>query len=404
VPADQDFLTRLDAAVGCMNCERPLGDDAVSDYFCSETCSLCWASDRTTYHADYIDDTERWSPDDLADLEPVGWISPQVWRLPRSTGDLEADKLAVDHALELATTQAQRSACRLRLESLRERRWAIWAKNWRLPRSTGNFRADDLACSEAERTATTDAQRAACKVRRESLAERRKTMRKPEFPGFRAMWGLDRFVFGGSPLVHSRIAWNPHQGARAVDISSERPVVDSEFNARGTFQVRGHWRPSALEMLRYELHRDSDGRILYVHAVPDDHRFTFSLPHLDMSGCTWRVFNSRNEVIREFPAVSSTLYATSDPAPAVGEGDTIQITRNGETLRYVVESIGPGSSMTCRRHPEDDQPSIQDAEVTEAIIDETSPQARALQARRNRNAGPAPRPGRVRGNVPGVRR
>lgn len=34
-----DFLDRLDAAIECMQCERPLPDNAVSDYFCGEATS-----------------------------------------------------------------------------------------------------------------------------------------------------------------------------------------------------------------------------------------------------------------------------------------------------------------------------------------------------------------------------
>jgi hypothetical protein len=366
MPADPTFLDRLDAAIGCQQCGGPL-TDSVSDYFCGEQCSTRYGIGRAPYQRTYdyfenVDEDEHgWTPEDLTDLEPVGWITPPAWRLPRSTGDLEADQRALERAEVAAVTGSQMRACAYRRQSLAERRRVLWAKNWRLPRSTGDYRNDLNAVAEADRTATTDAQRAACELRRESLTERRKALPKPEFPGRSTSWGLDRFVLGGSPLidtpivVRSHVSWNPARSA--VEMSHERPVVDSEFNARGTFEVRGQWRPSAPEMLRYELRRDSDGTLMFLQSVPDGQQISVALPYwVDVSGCTWRILNSRGGVIREFPATSRALHASPDPAPDVDEGDTIQVTRNGETLRYVVEAIGPGSSMTLRRHPEDDQP------------------------------------------------
>lgn len=363
-----DFLERLDAAIGCMQCTRSL-EDSVSDLFCSEECAGRYAAARTGWHEDYINDDEEWGVDALADLEPVSWISPPVWRLPRSTGDLDADRRTLDRALELAQTDAQRAACAVRLESLNERQRAVWAREWRFPRSTGNYRADQNAVHEAHATATTDDQRAACTLRQEDLNERRRTMSPPRFPGRAAHWGIDNFVF--SPLRDFPIV--PREEAqRAADaILASRPA-DSEFNAvsvlgdafsnnlpgiaRGSLTLRGHSRTP--DLLTYEMRRDSDNNLMAMHRVPEDHRFSFDLPYyLDITGCSWRVINSRGEEIRRFPVTSRSLYATSDPAPrpALGRGHTVSITTSNGTRSYTVEGVAPDGSLTCRRITEGEQ-------------------------------------------------
>src|SRR4051812_13682841 len=144
MPADPTFLDRLDAAIGCQQCGGPL-TESVSDYFCQQQCSEAYAAERAPsgrsydYFSDVDDYGRGWSADDLADLEPVGWIVPPVWRLPRSTGDLEADQAALLRACDAVQTPEQQRACDVRQDSLDERQRAIWARNWQLKRSTGTF-------------------------------------------------------------------------------------------------------------------------------------------------------------------------------------------------------------------------------------------------------------------------
>lgn len=380
-----------------MQCSLPLGEHAVSDYYCSEECSRRWSAARTGYHEDYIDDDEVWAPDALSDLEPVSWIAPPVWRLPRSTGDLEADRLAAVHALSTATTHAQRVACAWRNQALIERQRVIWAREWRLPREAAEVYQAQVDLEFAERTATTDAQRAACALRREAVTARRHFVRAPGPLGRTTSWGFDSFVLS-SPLRDFPVV-TTEQAQRAANA-----ILANHL----TFRELAALTVAPREMLTYELRRDSDDNLMAMYTCPLGERFSMELPYyVDTTGCSWRILNSHGEVIRQVPVTSRRLWATPDPAPAVSEGDTIQVTHDGETLRYTVEAVGPGSSMTLRRHPQDGQPPIRGAEVAHAIVDEitpASPQARALQARRNRNTGPAPRPGRMSGNVPGARR
>lgn len=339
-----EFLARLDAAIGCQQCGGPL-TESVSDIYCSERCSMIYSGSRASDLAyQYWDEDEHgWTAEALADLEPVSWIAPPVWRLPRSTGDLEADGFALAHAIDTSTTDAHMAACELRRQSLAERQRQMWAREWRLPRATGNFWKDNTACNLASSTATTPAQVAACELRRIEIQnyKPRPYARTELTLGRSAHWEFDHHA---SPLVHTRIS---------------RPLALSHDPASPTY-VYGP----------------------YGHGPrPIDSSFDFD------------------------------GYRISPPpalvTPALRTGDTVSITRNGETLRYEVTDID-GTRMTCTRVPEDDQPpTIQGAEITQAIIDETtpaSPQTRALEARRNRNTGPATRPGPIRGNVPGARR
>jgi hypothetical protein len=304
-----DFIDRLDAAIGCMYCGGELPPNAVSDYFCAEECSAAYAASNTAWHGDYIDDDEEWSPEALVDLEPVGWIQPPVWRLPRSTSDLDADQLALNRACETVQTPAQQAACDLRQDDIDQRRRRANAKNWRLPRSTGNFWADDRACHEAAAMATTDAQRAACVLRREDLEARRPSA---GMPGRRTSWGLDNFVF--SPLRDLPIV-TTEQAQRAADaiLARYRPSDPdysdaTSFGTRmenrlpgirpATIQVRGI---SAPRMLAYELRRDSDGELLLTHVTPYHEGVTWRWTppmDFDLNGTHMRVLDNGREIAR----------------------------------------------------------------------------------------------------------
>jgi hypothetical protein len=410
--ADRDFIDRLDEVIGCQQCGGPL-TQSVSNYFCSELCSMTYsASAASEVGYRYWDEDEHgWTAEALADLEPVSWIAPPVWRLPRSTGDLEADQQALNRACETVQTPAQQAACDLRQDDLDQRRRVANAKNWRLPRSTGNFWADDRACHEAAAMATTDAQRAACVLRREDLEARRPSA---GMPGRRTSWGLDRFVFPplrDLPIVTTEQAQRAANAILAANLPGIRP---------STIRVGMYRPPFSTGPLRYELRRDSDDNLMATFAVPEGNSFQYDLPYgFDPSGCHWRILNSNGDEVARWAATTRRIVDSSfecvgprivpPPAqitPAIRTGDVISITTGDGTHRYEVTDVD-GHRMTCRR-VRDQSPSRAGAEITHTIVDETanfpSPQARALDARRNRNTGPAPRPGRIRGNVPGARR
>jgi hypothetical protein len=362
---DRDFLARLDAAIGCQQCGGPL-TQSVSDYFCSEDCS----EDYSEAHSDDLDDDwstlgHDWEPDELADLEPVSWLPPRTWRLRRSTGDLAADQSALRDAQRTASSAAQREACAVRSEALRGRQRVIWAREWRLPRSSGNPGGDWNALVWAETTATTPAQYAACNLRRADLEAR--------YPGIGGpSWSLERMMSSAMAGFAAGIRESQEEAQRARFAENFRPIPTWDFDLTSSPLVHSR----------------------------------ISWPEVDA------VATLGSEVRNNLPGIRPTTMRLSGvyrPTPVVSEGDTIVIAHNGETLRYVVEGVTAEGSINCRRHPEDGQPPTRaGAEITHAIVDETanfpSPQAHALEALRNRNTGPAPRPGRIRGNVPGARR
>lgn len=183
---DQDFLTRLDAAIGCQQCGGPLGDSPSGD-FCDDECQRAWRSQNAEPLPWSPDaalvypgrDMATWSPDRRPECTCSGtsirgcarWAPPE-WRLPRSTGDIAADTRAWRRASDSARTDAQRAACRLRIEDIKTRNLAQHARDWTLPRSTGDLGADFLAANRARRMATTDYRRAAADLRLEDLRRR----------------------------------------------------------------------------------------------------------------------------------------------------------------------------------------------------------------------------------------
>jgi len=318
---DREFLNRLDAAIGCQTCGHDLGDSP-SDIYCSEECSEEW-SDRHTYGMpDWSYPEESWQPADLEDLQPVSWLPSRVWRLRRATGDLDADWAALKDATRAAATEAQRQACATRRDALEDRQRVIWAREWRLPRETRTLHHDQIDLEFAVRSATTDAQRAACRVRRESLNSRREAAQRRVSAGRLTSWVFD------SPLRDFPIV-TAEQAQRYADriLAGRSTDSDCDFNASfgtrmenrlpgirpSTIQVR---MVSAPQMLRYELRRDSDGTLMALCTVPDGQQISIDLPYYaDTSGCSWRIRNSRGEVIRQFPVTSPRLWATPEPAP-----------------------------------------------------------------------------------------
>lgn len=397
MPADQDFLERLDAAIGCMHCQRPLPENAVSDYFCGQRCAEAYADQRAPrrggfdYFEDIDDDEPGWGPDDLTDLEPVSWIRPPEFRLPRSTGDLEADQQALIRACETVTTTAQQAACDLRQDDLDARQRAVWAREWRLPRSSDDIGYDRADLREAERTATTDHQRAACALRRESLRERHLRRSANATPGDLTSWGIDGFTFRAplpdldptsptyvygpygtgptswgyltsSPIVHSRISWpeadeDPNPASFGSRVENNLPGIQpSTMRLHGVYESANNRVELTItppRMLTYELRRDSDETLLIVQAVPEDMRFSWSLPDwVDCTGCSVRVLHEGREIGR-YPYVDTR---TRRPAPALDRGDTVSITTSDGTRSYTVEGVAPDGSLTCRRITEDEPP------------------------------------------------
>jgi hypothetical protein len=107
-----DILAAIDAALSCQHCGGPLGVSPSAD-FCSDGCQQAW-------HAARSDDLVGYQePDEQALTDVAPWSSE--FRLPRSTGNLRADWRAARRAGATATTDAQREAVRLRIRSLNER-------------------------------------------------------------------------------------------------------------------------------------------------------------------------------------------------------------------------------------------------------------------------------------------
>ncbi len=116
---DVDILAVIDAALGCRQCGGPLGDSP-STLFCSDDCQRAWHAARSDHLVGYQE------PDDqfLADPTPRS----SEFRLPRSTGNLRADWRAARRAEATATTNVQREAVRLRIRSLNGREHAASAE------------------------------------------------------------------------------------------------------------------------------------------------------------------------------------------------------------------------------------------------------------------------------------
>lgn len=118
-----DFLARLDAAIGCQHCTGPLGASP-SDDFCSDACQRAWHAQHGEALVGY---REPWDLPNQYEGLATGQArmrpppNPADWRLPVQTADLAADRRAWRHARDTATTDAQRAACRLRGEQLAER-------------------------------------------------------------------------------------------------------------------------------------------------------------------------------------------------------------------------------------------------------------------------------------------
>lgn len=83
------------------------------------------------------------------------------WRLPRSTGDLQADMRAADLARRTARTDAQRAAVAVRMESLQHRARADQAaliEQWREMCHSVNRRFEQGARAWAQALSTIGAQ------------------------------------------------------------------------------------------------------------------------------------------------------------------------------------------------------------------------------------------------------
>jgi hypothetical protein len=141
-----DILDAIDEAVGgCHECGGPL-QDSPSDDFCGDGCQQAWHASRVDELVGYREPWDRPEdfppgvipPEAFEDEEPpipsppvlvsplgllqVTWDpGPPEFRLPRSTGNLAADWRAAQRALLAATTDEQRAAVQLRMESLAER-------------------------------------------------------------------------------------------------------------------------------------------------------------------------------------------------------------------------------------------------------------------------------------------
>lgn len=180
-----DFLDRLDEAIGCQQCGRPLGE-SVSEDFCSIACQTLWHRQHveplTTYHEPWDDwadgvpygdesvytgeTVERYegdapTPRGYSHIRVDDWLSgtgeplPSVWN--------PALDMALDGSVRFVVMYGPDGSTRIT---------HLPRPAWRLPRSTGDLMADLRAWSRASRTAVTAEQHAACAVREDDLKER----------------------------------------------------------------------------------------------------------------------------------------------------------------------------------------------------------------------------------------
>lgn len=189
-----DILAAIDAAVGCQQCGAKL-DESVSDDFCGPSCQADWHAARAEPLTGYREPWDRpWDfpgvgseaavsvrwPDHIPSRRghtPLPSTAPGTAFIDQGNGWEEMGRLRdgftptswiVDevHTWPVGRiTPADLTAS-----------WTITlttaAVAWRLPRSTGDLLADWRALGRAEATASTDAQRAACALRRADLTER----------------------------------------------------------------------------------------------------------------------------------------------------------------------------------------------------------------------------------------
>lgn len=148
-----DILEVIDQAVGgCHECGGTL-QDSPSDDFCGDGCQQAWHAARADELVGYREPWDR--PEDF----PPGVIPPEAFE----DGMPALQPMTSAEALRLAEQFSEGLAAGIRGQSPPE---------FRLPRSTGNLAADCAAARLALLAATTDEQRAAVRLRMESLAER----------------------------------------------------------------------------------------------------------------------------------------------------------------------------------------------------------------------------------------
>ncbi len=190
--SDMDILAAIDAAVGCQQCGGKL-DESVSDDFCGQECQEDWAAQHAEPLTDYFEPWDR--PWDFPGVGTEAAVSGRAQ-------SVQAHRYARGGHLPLPSTvpgtafidrgNGWEEMGRLRdgFTISTERRgltptsWIIdethtWASSrqlasveFRLPRSTGDLHADWRALARAETAASTDAQRAACALRRTDLTQR----------------------------------------------------------------------------------------------------------------------------------------------------------------------------------------------------------------------------------------
>lgn len=169
--SSSEFLARLDAAVGCQQCEGPLGDSP-SDDFCSDICQHRWHAARADRLPPSDDAAQVLVGEDhvrvplRSDLFGPGRLYPTPERLHEDRPvRVLCPEDGCDEALPVTGFGAAVGRC---VRHEREHR----LRTWRLPVMTRDLLGDVRKARHAERTAVTDAQRAAVALRMQQLRER----------------------------------------------------------------------------------------------------------------------------------------------------------------------------------------------------------------------------------------
>jgi hypothetical protein len=166
-----DILDAIDQAVaGCHECGGSL-DGSPSDDFCGDGCQQSWYAGRADELVGYREPWDR--PEDF----PPGVIPPEAVEDPSPLqlvpmSSAQALRLGEQFAAGLADGIASARPGVTSSLGLLQVSWDPQPPEFRLPRSTGNLAADWLAAQLAFVAATTDEQRAAVRLRVESLTER----------------------------------------------------------------------------------------------------------------------------------------------------------------------------------------------------------------------------------------
>lgn len=180
-----DILAAIDAAVGCQQCGGPLGDSPSTD-FCSERCDLSWRARHVEPLVGYWEPWHRpW------DFPGIGTEQHRSNRSAQPATPappfLSSDAQALGEHLVQGLAEGLRARPPVVTGPMAMIHVEWPGLQFRLPRSTSDLLADWQVARIAQATASTDAQRAAVALRIESLTERSRAEMTARAEAFRGV-------------------------------------------------------------------------------------------------------------------------------------------------------------------------------------------------------------------------